>query len=84
MGRKPTYKELQKRVRELTEKVPQNNLILLETLINTIPNPVFYKDKHGICRGCNQAFAGQIIGLTKDKITGCYSIRFGANLSSER
>jgi PAS domain S-box-containing protein len=71
MGRKPTYEQLQQRVQKLTEKAPQNNLSLMEALINTIPNPVFYKDKHGMYQGCNQAFAGQIFGLTKEKILGC-------------
>ena len=71
MGRKPTYEELQQRVQGLMEKEPRNDLNLLETLINTIPNPVFYKDKRGIYRGCNQAFADQILGLSKEQIVGC-------------
>ena len=49
----------------------RNSLSLLETLIDTIPNPVFYKDRQGVYRGCNEAFANQIIGVTKEKIIGC-------------
>lgn len=46
------------------------NLRLLETLIDTIPSPVFYKDEKGIYRGCNKAFAEQILGLPKEEIVG--------------
>ena len=55
----------------MAEKALQNSLSLLGTLIDTIPNPVFYKDIQGIYRGCNEAFANQIIGLTKERIVGC-------------
>ncbi|HSD59131.1 MAG TPA: PAS domain S-box protein [Methanotrichaceae archaeon] len=46
------------------------NLHLLETLIDTIPSPVFYKDKEGTYRGCNKVFADQILGLPKEEIIG--------------
>lgn len=46
------------------------NLRLLETLIDTIPSPVFYKDEKGIYQGCNKAFAEQILGLPKEEIVG--------------
>ncbi|MBC8433968.1 MAG: PAS domain S-box protein [Desulfobacterales bacterium] len=55
----------------MADKALQNSLNLLETLINTIPNPVFYKDIHGIYRGCNEAFANQILGLPREKIVSC-------------
>lgn len=47
-----------------------DNLRFLQTLLDTIPSPVFYKDRAGIYRGCNTAFAEVIIGLTKEKIVG--------------
>ncbi|MDD4126792.1 MAG: PAS domain S-box protein [Methanomicrobium sp.] len=40
-----------------------------ETLIETIPLPVFHKDKYGIYRGCNQAFAN-LSGKSKEFIIG--------------
>ena len=46
------------------------NLRLLDTIVDTIPSPVFYKDKDGIYRGCNKVFAEQILGLSKEKIVG--------------
>ncbi|MGD9209845.1 MAG: PAS domain S-box protein [Desulfobacteraceae bacterium] len=53
-----------------TEDKLRTYLQLLDTLINTIPNPIFYMDVSGIYRGCNQAFAKTIIGLTRDRIIG--------------
>ncbi|MDO9549555.1 MAG: PAS domain S-box protein [Methanoregula sp.] len=41
----------------------------LQRLIETIPNPVFYKDKNGIYTGCNTAFEGYI-GLSKHELIG--------------
>ena len=41
----------------------------LQHLIDTIPNPVFYKDTTGIYTGCNRAFE-EYIGLPKDQIIG--------------
>jgi PAS domain S-box-containing protein len=49
---------------------PGSYLQLMDTLINTIPSPIFYKDIEGIFRGCNQAFAQQVLGLTRDRIIG--------------
>lgn len=54
----------------MDDKALQNSLGLLETLMDTLPNPVFYKDKQGIYRGCNITFANQIIGATKEKLIG--------------
>lgn len=49
----------------------QNQLTLLKTLINSVPDLIFYKDLNGVFVGCNSAFeklAGKkekdIIGLT--------------------
>jgi diguanylate cyclase (GGDEF)-like protein/PAS domain S-box-containing protein len=47
----------------------------LDTLIETIPNPIFYKDAEGRYQGCNHAFLeligmerGSLIGRTVDEI----------------
>lgn len=50
------------------EKRLRRYLIILDTLINTIPHPIYFKDQSGIFRGCNQAFAEKIIGLPRSKI----------------
>lgn len=41
----------------------------LQRLIDTIPNPIFYKDRNGIYTGCNTAFE-EYIGLLKDQLVG--------------
>lgn len=42
----------------------------LDSLLNTIPNPVFFKDREGIYQRCNPAFASNIIGLTIEEVIG--------------
>ena len=41
----------------------------LQILIDTIPNPVFYKDTAGLYQGCNRAFE-HFVGLAKEDIVG--------------
>ncbi|WP_440956269.1 PAS domain-containing protein [Methanosarcina sp. Mfa9] len=52
------------------ERTLRDNLQFLETLINTIPNPIFYKDRNGAYIGCNEVFANRIFGLPREKIIG--------------
>ncbi len=47
----------------------QQQTQFLQTLIDTIPSPVFYKDVQGLYQGCNLAFA-QAIGRRKEEIIG--------------
>jgi diguanylate cyclase (GGDEF)-like protein/PAS domain S-box-containing protein len=42
---------------------------LLQTVINAIPAPIYYKDDAGIYLGCNEAFE-RFIGLSRDQIIG--------------
>ncbi len=46
-----------------------NNPEFLETLVKTVPFPLFYKDRNGIFLGCNKAFE-EIIGKSKEQIIG--------------
>jgi diguanylate cyclase (GGDEF)-like protein/PAS domain S-box-containing protein len=41
----------------------------LRALLDAIPAPVFYKDAHGVYRGCNKAFEAYL-GKTRDEIIG--------------
>jgi len=54
-------------------KEAQDNLLeqinFLQVLIDTIPAPIFYKDKNGLYLGCNKAFE-KYIGLPKEEILG--------------
>ncbi|MFT5719922.1 MAG: diguanylate cyclase (GGDEF)-like protein/PAS domain S-box-containing protein [Motiliproteus sp.] len=44
-------------------------LTLLQSVINAIPTPLFFKDSGGIYLGCNQAFE-EFVGKTRDKLIG--------------
>ncbi|NPA74132.1 MAG: PAS domain S-box protein, partial [Epsilonproteobacteria bacterium] len=57
------------------EKRLQEQIKFLEVLIETIPAPIFYKDKDGKYLGCNKAFC-DFIGVGKDKIIGKTSFSF--------
>jgi PAS domain S-box-containing protein len=52
-----------------TEKSIRKHFLFLETLIDTIPNPIFYKNTKGEYTGCNNAFS-TYMGLTKEEILG--------------
>ena len=54
-----------------TEHRLRGYLQLLDALINTIPNPIYYTDAAGVFRGCNRAFAEEVLGITRDRIIGC-------------
>ena len=56
--------------RETTEDRLRGYLQLLDALINTIPNPIYFKDAQGVFQGCNRVFAKSILGLTRDRIIG--------------
>jgi PAS domain S-box-containing protein len=51
------------------EKARQEHLNFLQTLIDAIPNPIFYKDVNGKYVGCNKALC-DFLGLTKEEIIG--------------
>jgi PAS domain S-box-containing protein len=53
-----------------TEEKLRSYLQLMDSVINTMPNPVYFKDENGLYQGCNKRFAKQILGLTRDRIIG--------------
>ena len=53
----------------LSEKKHRTQQAFLEMLINTIPNPVFYKDKQGKYVGVNSAFTN-FIGISAKNVIG--------------
>ncbi|MBD3334829.1 MAG: PAS domain-containing protein [Candidatus Eisenbacteria bacterium] len=48
----------------------QESLRFLQTLLDTIPSPVFFKNRQGVYLGCNLAFARDILGLPRHAIIG--------------
>ena len=56
--------------RKHTEMELRSQMDFLDTLINTIPTPIFYKDKKGVYLGCNEKYAASIIGIPKEEIIG--------------
>lgn len=56
-------------VRKRAEKRLQDQLHFLQMLIDTIPNPIFYKDMHGRYLGCNKAFEERV-GIDRAGILG--------------
>jgi len=84
MKKKLTYQELEAQVVKLESKsehlqqqldlanqITSESLRskrLLQTLIDTIPSPLFYKNTDGVYQQCNDAFAQTILGIDKDKI----------------
>ncbi len=62
-------------VSDVTAEISQRNEIkrqmrFLETMINTIPSPVFYKDRLGKYLGCNRAFLDYFINDSIENIIG--------------
>ena len=53
-----------------SELALQGSLDFLDTLLNTISSPVFYKDLDGKYQRCNVAFARKLIGISVDEVKG--------------
>jgi PAS domain S-box-containing protein len=45
-------------------------LKLMDSLINAIPAPIYFKDYAGVFQGCNQAFAEGLLALPRERIIG--------------
>lgn len=70
--------ELQKEIaeREMTERQRDhltdelvNQVRFLQTLINAIPSPIYYKDRSGRYQSCNRAFE-ECFGVSRDMVIG--------------
>ena len=55
--------------RKQWERRLQEQLQFLQTLMETIPMPVFYKDRNGLYQGCNRAFE-DFLGTAKEQLIG--------------
>ena len=70
-------------IRKQVEQDLQNSVYFLETFLDTIPSPVFYRNLEGIYQGCNEIFARHILGLPKEKIIGHSMYEFRDQYSQE-
>ncbi|MBE9567920.1 MAG: diguanylate cyclase [Proteobacteria bacterium] len=79
MPKKPGYEELEARIKSLEKTAGDINnlseqvfedLQFLKIIIDTIPSPIFYKDRSGVYRHCNQAFSKTILGIDHKQIVG--------------
>ena len=48
----------------------KNSEQVLPALINTIPNPAFFRNPDGVFVGCNKAFADTMLGTGCENIVG--------------
>ncbi len=62
--------------RELADSAIKQHLHFLQVLIDSLPDPVYYKDTRGCYLGCNAAFE-QVIGRSRDQIVGKSVIEVG-------
>ncbi len=75
-GKRSEYEKIEiERRREVearrqTEDKLRSYLQLMDTIINAIPNPIYFQDRGDVFQGCNRAFARDIMGLTRDLILG--------------
>jgi PAS domain S-box-containing protein len=66
-----------------TEEKLRGYLAILDTLINNIPNPIYFKDDDGLYRGCNESFAKHILGISRAEIIGRRSQDLTAQIPPE-
>ena len=50
-------------------KLFRNQLLFLQTLLDAIPNPIFYKDSNRLFLGCNSTFES-FVGMRSEEIIG--------------
>jgi len=55
--------------RKEAEKAAKSNAAFLQSLMDTIPSPIFYKDANGVYLGCNSAFES-MLGRRREEVVG--------------
>ncbi len=70
-------------IRKQVEQDLQNSIYFLETFLDTIPSPVFYRNLEGVYQGCNEIFARHILGLSKEEVIGHSMYDFRDQYSEE-
>lgn len=57
------------RRRKVVEKDLQNRIKFDKVLLDTLPNPIYYKNKDGKFLGCNKAFS-ELVNVSKKEVIG--------------
>ena len=79
MKRKPTYKELEWKVKKIEEEAParerteealRESRQMLQLVMDNIPQAIFWKDRNFTYRGCNRKFARDAGVDSPDEIVG--------------
>ncbi|AKB24409.1 sensory transduction histidine kinase [Methanosarcina sp. MTP4] len=70
--------------REQVEQTLRSNMELLEKLLGTMPNPIYYKNREGAYRDCNENFSTRIAGLPKEELLGSTPPEVAQKLLPER
>lgn len=55
--------------RKLVEKALQNRIKFDKVLVDTLPNPIYYKNREGKFLGCNKAFS-ELLNISKNEVIG--------------
>ena len=63
------------------KSVSQDNYYFIKGMLNTMLNPVCYKDRNGIYLGVNEIYARQIVGLPEEKIVGHKLLEVGRKIA---
>lgn len=74
--------EKEKKQRQKAEKSLRHHLRLLDVLLNTMHNPVFYQDNKGLLQGCNLSFSDLIFGLPRENMLGQSMTDLSSTLTS--
>jgi PAS domain S-box-containing protein len=69
--------------RRKVEKTLMNTVSFLETLLNSVPSPVFQRDLNDIYINCNESFARQIMGLPKEEVIRGSFLEFQKRIPKE-
>jgi PAS domain S-box-containing protein len=60
----------------------QDNCYFIKGMLNTLLNPVCYKDRNGVYLGVNDIYARQIAGLPEEEIVGCTMLELGRKVAA--
>jgi PAS domain S-box-containing protein len=82
-GKERSSRQIEMTDKNKTEENLRGYLTILDTLINNIPNPIYFKDDDGFYRGCNKSFANNVLGISRAEIIGRRSQDLSAQIPSE-